>query len=381
MSYLTILLQRKIDRYLFSSLCSFFSIFKRDSGINKSSKVPDKNKIKKILVIKLWALGDSVVLLPTLAALKKQFPNAELHVLAHRRNKVVFEGQPFVDKIIDFGVLNVLKLFRKYDICIDSEPALNVSAVISFLASKNTVGFSHGTRAKLYSKTSLFNKTRHMVQNYLDLARKIGVKYNTDRLIPIAVSEKEKYFVNEYFKKNKLSKNNFVVCIAPGVAESVKFRMWPIENFAKLADELVKKYNAKIILVDTKMNENIINKIQSLMLEKSINAVPEFGSFNKIKMTAELMKRCNVVISNDSGPMHISAAMGTKTLGLFGPNTPKLWAPYGKHNISIFKPKKGCPFMNNKNPELMPRKLTHEQETCMDAITVEDVIKAVVRIK
>ena len=334
MSYLTILLQRKIDRYLFSSLCSFFSIFKRESVINKSSKVPDKNKIKKILVIKLWALGDSVVLLPTLAALKKQFPNAELHVLAHRRNKVVFEGQPFVDKIIDFGVLNVLKLFRKYDICIDSEPALNVSAVISFLASKNTVGFSHGTRAKLYSKTSLFNKTRHMVQNYLDLARKIGVKYNTDRLIPIAFSEK-----------------------------------------------LVKKYNAKIILVDTKMNENIINKIQSLMLEKSINAVPEFGSFNKIKMTAELMKRCNVVISNDSGPMHISAAMGTKTLGLFGPNTPKLWAPYGKHNISIFKPKKGCPFMNNKNPELMPRKLTHEQETCMDAITVEDVIKAVVRIK
>lgn len=368
MAELMIKLQRTIDKVIFAPLCSILANFK---GTVK------KNEIEKILVIKLWALGDSIVLLPTLYALKKQFPHAELHVLAHPRNKVVFEGQPFIDRIIEFGAVNVMNLFRKYDVCIDTEPALNVSTVISFLSAPYTIGFSHGTRGKVYSKTSSFNKEHHMVQNYLDLARKLGVQFNTDSLLPLIIPEHDKKVVSEMLKDRHISQKDLIVGIAPGVAESVKFRMWPSNNAAQLSDILVKKYKAKVIFIGTKADKELVQEIQSMMREKSIDLTGQ----TSVKQAAELTRQCDVVISNDSGTMHIAAAMGTKTIGLFGPNTPKLWAPYGKKNIALFKPKHGCPFMDNMNPDLAPKQLTHEQMTCMDAISVNDVLHAVERLR
>jgi heptosyltransferase-2 len=368
---LTIAIERFISKYVFGAPCILFKA-------SKSKQVPE---VRRILVNKFWALGDSIVLLPTLQALKKQFPQAELHVLAHPRNKVVFEGQPFIDSIVDFSFFNIIKSIGKYDVCIDAEPALNVSAVVAFMTSKYAIGFNHGIRSRLYNGTVLFNKEQHMVQNYLDCARILGVKSDLEKLIPLVISSEEKKFVSDYMKKNSLSNKDFIVCIAPGVAESVKYRMWPIENVAKLADMLVKKHKAKIVLVDSKMNEGVIQQIQSLMKEKSINAVPEFGSFSKIKMTAELMKNCSVVISNDSGPMHVAACMGAKTIGLFGPNRPSLWGPFGKHNIALAGKKPGCPYMDNTNPDLLPKTLTQDQLTCMDAISVDTVLKAVEKLK
>lgn len=369
MSYITILLQRKVDKYVFTPMCYFLSLFKRKTRI-------DRNKIKKILVIKFWAAGDSIVLLPALQALKKSFPDARIHVLAHIRNKFVFEGQNFIDKIIEFRAINILKLFRKYDLCIDAEPALSVSAVISFIASKYRLGFGHRTRSRIYNETVLFNKKQHMVQNYLDFARKLGIKYDTDRLIPLIIPEKDKKIVDEFLKKNNLSKNDFIIGICPGVAESVKYRMWPLNNFAELADKLVENHKAKIIFIDVKQNAKIVEKTMNLMREQSVDATDLFG-----KRYTELIKQCKIFIANDSGFMHTAAAEGVKTIGLFGPNTPVLWGPYGKHNISLFKPKRGCPFMDNTNPDLIPNHLTKEQVTCMDAIKIEDVMKVVERMK
>jgi ADP-heptose:LPS heptosyltransferase len=72
-------------------------------------------------------------------------------------------------------------------------------------------------------------------------------------------------------------------------------------------------------------------------------------------------------------------AMGVKTITLFGPNSNKLWGPYGKGNISIAKYKKGCPFIDNTNRKLIPDILTEKQKTCMDAISVQDVYKRIKR--
>ncbi len=368
---LSISFQRFISKTIFGVPCYLF----------KASRDKKLDSVNKILIIKFWALGDSIVLLPLFDALRKKYPDAQIDVLAHKRNKIIFEGQKNIDNIIEFSASNILKNIGRYDLCIDAEPALNVSAVVGFLLSKYNIGFNHGIRSRLYNKTILFDKKQHMVQNYLDFARSIGIKYDADKLVPLAVSEDDQKDVTEYLIEHRISNNNFIVGISPGVAESVKFRMWPIENFAALGDELIEKYNAKIIFIDSKSNENVVRKIQDLMKNKSISSLDKFGSYSSIKKTAELMKHCDIIISNDSGPMHISASMGTKTIGLFGPNTPVLWGPYGKGNISIWKPKKGCPFIDNTNPDLTPKNLTIDQMTCMDAISVEDVMNAVKRLR
>lgn len=370
MTSVTIAFERFIDKYFFLPICYISSLFKKNI-------VFDKKKIKKILLIKFWALGDAVVLLPTIQSIRKNFPKAQIDVLAHKRNKTIFEGQKEIDNIIDFGAINILKLFRKYDLCLDFEPALNVSSFIASFTSRFRVGFRHGTRSRIYHETILFDKKQHMVQNYLDFARKIGIKYNTDKLVPLSISNKDKKIIENYLKEQGITKNDFVVGISSGVAESVKYRMWPIEKMAKLADILVKKHNAKIIYIDAKSNKFLIEKIQKLMIENSISAA---GLFN-VKQSAELTRNCKIFISNDSGFMHIAAAEGVKTIGLFGPNTPNLWAPYGKGNISIAGHKKGCPYMDNTSPELITKKLTKDQLTVMDAISVEQVLHAVEKLK
>jgi ADP-heptose:LPS heptosyltransferase len=153
--------------------------------------------------------------------------------------------------------------------------------------------------------------------------------------------------------------------------------MWPLENVAALADALIKKYKAKVVFIGTPADKELTHHIQSMMVEKAVDVAGQ----TTVRQAAELTRNCDIVVSNDSGTMHLAAAMGTKTIGLFGPNTPNLWAPYGKKNVILFKPKKGCPFMDNMNPELLPKELTTEQMTCMDAITVDDVLKAVERLR
>ena len=108
-------------------------------------------------------------------------------------------------------------------------------------------------RSRLYNVTSKFNKQQHMVQNYLDLARKLGVKYNTNKLVPLVVSEKDRKAPKAFIKKNKLK--GFVVGLIPGVAESVKYRMWPEDKMAELADQLVKKLKAKVVFIDAPSNK------------------------------------------------------------------------------------------------------------------------------
>ncbi len=370
MTYLTVRLGRIIDKYVFSPLCFLLGLFSKKRQL-------DKKNVKRILVIKLWALGDSIVLLPLLDALRKVYPKAKIDILSHKQNRIIFENRKSISNIVNFGILNILKMKKDYDLCIDTEPALSVSGFVAFIMSKYRIGFSHGIRSRLYNETVKFSKKQHMVQNYLDFARKLGVKYNTDSLVPVVVSKADKKLVENYLKKKDIKENDFLVGISPGVAESVKYRMWPMERFAELADELVIRKNAKIVFIDSKGNRKLINKIQKLMKEESINAAGELN----IKQSAELMRKCSIFISNDSGPMHMAAAMGTKTIGLFGPNTPKLWGPYGKHNISIWKPKQGCPYIDNTKRELIPAKLTKNQLTCMDAISVDDVLNAAEKIK
>jgi ADP-heptose:LPS heptosyltransferase len=146
--------------------------------------------------------------------------------------------------------------------------------------------------------------------------------------------------------------------------------MWPSERFAELADKLIED-GKKVIFIDSKANEQVVSDIISMMKYKD-DAINFAGKFS-VKQATEVINNCDTIVATDSGMAHISAAQGVKTIVLFGCNSYKLWGPYGKGNISIAKYKKGCPYIDNINRKLIPDKLTKEQLSCMDAITVKDV--------
>ena len=365
---MNIKLARVFDKYALGIVCIILGIVSR--------LFPKKSGNKKILVIKLWALGDSVVSLPMIRGIRKNLPKAEIDVLAHRRNMAAYQNNSDINKIIEFSFSNIFGIFRKYDLCIDTEPYLNVSAIISLWCARYRIGFSHGVRSLLYAETSLFSKKQHMVQNYLDLIRKIGIKYDTGMLVRLETTEKEKSSVELFLKNNKISEKDFVAGITPGVAESVKTRMWPVERMAELADWIIEKHRAKVILLDSPANKETVHKIQNLMKHKPIIAMGELS----IREVFNLIERCSIFICNDTGPMHIAAAQGVKTIGLFGPNTPVLWGPYGKNNISVYHPPWCSPCINNAKG-IMPECYNKIYQKCMKNISIDEVMKAFDKLK
>jgi len=325
-----------------------------------------KNTKKRILVVKLWALGDSVLTLVLIKALKKFYPKAEISVLVRSRNKSIYEGINYIDNI--YYIKDVWKMIRKYDLVFDCEPYLNISAIISRKIGKNTVGFSHGIRALLYDYKVKFNKKQHMVQNYLDMLRVLGHKFDTERLETLSAGDSKK--VDKFLKENKIKK---LAGITVGAAESAtESRMWPIERYAIIADYLTRK-GFDILFVGSPGEKKIIDKCRRLMKGNSYASYEHFG----LEDTISLISRCKIFVSNDTGPMHIAAAQGVKTIGLFGANTPVLWGPYGKANISIYKKAKCSPCIDNTKG-LMPK--CNNNNKCIRAISVDDVEKAVDKI-
>ena len=325
-----------LDKYIGFLSCLFLSIF----GIFKTRNI---NAPKNILVIQLWGLGETILTLPAMEALRQKYKKSIIDVLATNRNKEVYFGNRNINNAGTLGLNPVsiisfmLGNFKKYDLAIDMEEYLNVSSVIAFLAGKRRIGFSHGVRSNLYTDKIHYNDKQHVIYTFLDLLKPLGIKKNVDKLPKLNYSSNDKKNADGLLKKFGIGKRDFIAGFGVGAAESAKSRMWPAERYAKAADFLIKKYNAKIILIGNNEERKFIDGLQNLIKSKnsSFNAA---GLVNTREMFY-LIGLCKIFIGNDSGPMHVAAAQGVRTIGLFGCNLPVRFGPFGKNNSYVYKKK------------------------------------------
>ena len=373
-----VILIKFIDKYVGSLICNLLGLFKGEKY--------KKADVEKILVIQLWGIGETILALPAIEALRKRFPKAGINVLATSRNKDIFFGNENINNIIairlnPFSALNfILKNIKKYDLIIDMEEYLNISAIISFFSGKRVIGYSHNARAKLYTDKIKYNDRQHAAQTFLDLVRALDAAYEISKLPSLNFSKNDRNFVDRFLKNNGIKRNDFVVCVAPGAAESAKARMWPYDRYAALCDEIISKHNAKIIfagnLNEFELIENIQKNIENK--NKTINAAGKM-SLNQLFY---LIKKSDLFIGNDAGPMHIASAQNVKTLGLFGPNLPIRFGPCGKGNVGLYKGY-NCEFSPCINvhkgqvPDCLYPKRSIDYQKCMKNISVDDVLKEV----
>ncbi|MBI2658051.1 glycosyltransferase family 9 protein [Candidatus Woesearchaeota archaeon] len=375
-----VLIVKFVDRHLGNLLCGFLGIFNKKRAIGKSN-------VNRILIIQLWGVGESILTLPSIEALRKRFPKAEISLLSTPRNGDVYYKNKDIDSIMrislnPFSVFGfILKNWKKYDLVIDTEEYLNISAIMSFFAGKSSIGYSHGPRAKLYSEVVRYNDKQHVVQTFLDLVRLMGISYDTDKLPLLNFSKNDENFVERLLKSSGIKKNDFVVCVAPGAAESAKSRIWPYDRYAELCDEIMARHKAKVIFTGTHDESELIEEIQKKMENKAINAA---GKLSLTQLFC-LIGKCSLFIGNDAGPMHVAAAQGIKTLGLFGPNLPLRFGPYGKGNTGLYKGY-NCQFSPCINvhkgqvPDCLYPRNSNDYQKCMKNISVDDALKEVEKL-
>lgn len=328
------------------------------------------SEIKKILCIKPRGIGDIVLSTIILDNLIAHYPNAKIDYLTEHFAKHSVKNNLLVNKVLTMHktefVLKVAWRIRKekYNMVLDlwSNPR---SAQITFLSGiKYRVGYAYRGRKYAYNILGTSGKgDHHSAEHNLELLKPLGINV-ISKNIHYSVGQLEKFFADDFFNENKLDEEKVFGIIPAGGWDSKRCDK---EKWVDICNESVKKFNCKILVLWGPGDETDADFIKINVGENCLLA-PK----STLPQMAAMISKCDLVIANDSGPMHISAALGIKTLGIFGPTNPKAHGPYSKNSDYIIKDDLDCIICNKL---ICP--FNHE---CMRELPVDEVINKLEQI-
>lgn len=289
----------------------------------------DKEKVKKILLIKLRGIGDVVLSTIVLENLRDEFPHAKIDFLTEAASKPALEFIDEINEVIIFNRKSNLDRFnlfftirkKKYDLVLDlfSNPA--TAQITKVSGAKYRAGFPYKGRKYAYNLFGPAERNKyHAAELHSEFLKSIGLQSSKTEL-QFGLNDADKIFADEFFHRN--FRDEKLICgISPSGGWSSK-KCDPIK-FAEIADEIVKTFDAKILIIWGPDDKIEAEKIAELM-----NCDSVFAPDTSIRQMAALIYNCDFLIANDSGPMHISTAVKTPVLSLHGPTDPELQGPYG----------------------------------------------------
>ena len=331
--------------------------------------------MKRILIVNVNWLGDTVFVMPFIKAVRENHPDSYIAILTHPRCLEVLKGNPYINEIIIYdekrGVAQFLGKFavisklrsKKFDTAFILRRSLSRTMLLFLSKIPERIGYDNRKSGFLLTKKiPLPSKDLHMVEHFLGIARGIGMQPKSVDY-EFFISEKDRDEGKVILRQKGIKDEDVFIVINPGGNWDLK--RWPAENFAKLGDEIFSKLNIKIVLTGGDMDIPLCKQIFSLMEKKPILLCGE----TDLKTLAAIFERAKWVVSNDSGPMHIAAGIGTPVCSLFGPTSSRITGPYGKGVHRVLQKDIGCsiPCYN----------LGCKDNKCMKAITVEDVLKVI----
>lgn len=310
-------------------------------------------QIKKILIIRLSAIGDVVHCLPTLKVLRHSFPQAEISWAVDTLAANLLEGHPYLQQVLVIpakeldkklkkfstlreGMGEIKKISQqlqaeKFDLSIDLHGLLK-SGIVSYL-SKAPVRLVH-PQARDFSqffathRVPPISPSPHLVDNYLDTARYLGLEIDKVEF-PLSIGKKEEESSRRFLKASRLEEGQLLIGLNPGASRVNK--QWPPEKFAQLGNQLKEKYDCQIILFGSPGDLGLVRKITSQMHSNPLIAAGK----TSLQGLAALIKECNLFISGDTGPLHMAVAVGTPVVALFGPTDYHRSGPYGEKKVII----------------------------------------------
>ena len=298
---------------------------------------------RRILVIKLDHLGDVLLATPVFSNLRRAYPSAQVHALVGEWGEIGLKNHPDIDRIFQYNA----RFFRRHG---NPKSQCKIRTVLSLLRQQNydlvinlrgdwfTALFALMKPARWrldYAWLQVANKLGlarftglHQLERNLDLLR-MGNIQTLCKVPAFYTTNEDQKWADEFLHESNILPNRPLIILHPGSPDTLK--RWRTERFAAVAEWLIKQENAQILFVGTHDETHIISTIQRQMHGRSTNLAGE----TTLSQLAELLKRCHLFLGNDSGPMHIAAAVGTKTIGLYGPGNPARFGPVGSNCRAI----------------------------------------------
>ncbi|MBI5554344.1 MAG: lipopolysaccharide heptosyltransferase II [Elusimicrobia bacterium] len=340
------------------------------------------DKIKRILIIQTAFLGDVVLTIPLVMAVKKAFPDSYLSVMVTPAVKEILENNPAIDEIIVFdkkgkdrswpAFWKLAAKIKAHNFNVALLPHRSFKSVwLCFLARiPKRIGFNISAGSFLLTAQVPYGKSKniHEIDRNLDLLKPLGVKDEKSAIFLDPGPEAVNYaleFCNDY----EIKAGDLVIGINPGSVWPTK--RYATEKYAALADRLIQGLKATVIIIGSPADVPVADKMAREMRETAIN----LAGRTTISQITAVMKRFNLLVSNDSGAMHIAVALGVPVVAIFGPTTQDFgFFPYSTKDLVVEKdlPCRPC----GKHGGMRCPK---NNFLCLKLITVSDVFDAVKR--
>ncbi len=300
----------------------------------------------KILVVQPSWVGDAVMATPALRALRELYPEARISYLMRRYVKQLYSGMPWVDQVITYrtgktttktgkGVFDVAARLRsaKFDLAVLLPNSFKTALICKMAMIPRIVGYERDGRGFLLTDKLLPGKERGkflpspIVKYYLGLAHYLGSSQR-DLKLELFVTETERRVADEVFGRCGLSREIFrpasagsgpLILLNPG-AQYGAAKCWRPEYFAELGDRFIDELGATVLISAAPKERPIVDSIKRYMRHAPIDLSNKGLTLGALK---EVVRRCDLMVTNDTGPRHIAAAMDVPVVTIFGPTHPE----------------------------------------------------------
>ncbi len=327
------------------------------------------SEIKKILCIKPRGIGDIILSTIVLENLHSHFPNATIDYLTEEFAKDAVITHPLVNNVLTFvkndSLISIVRKIRreKYDLVLDFYTNPRTAQITFLSGAMFRIGYSYTGRKYAYNILAESGRgENHSAEHNLELLAAIGVPTKS-KSVKYYLSKEAENFANLFI--NNIIKSKYLIGIIPSGGWDSK--RCPKERWFEILKSFSQKIDCSFMLLWGPEDIEDVNYLNSSLPDFTILA-PE----TTIIQMAGLISKCNLIIANDSGPMHLAAALGIPTLGLFGPTDPKKHGPYTTKGDFVIKDDLHCIKCNKL-------KCPYNKE-CFNEISIEQIISKSIRL-
>ncbi len=294
----------------------------------------------RILVVKTHAIGDLLMVTPSISALRQLFPRAHLAVLCGKWSADVLKGNPDIDAVIEFpdellfkhsirGLLRLAKRIgvMRFDLAAIFQPSAPVQAIAALAGVPRRVGLDlNGSGFSLTTRLAWRpNSERFIGDNYMDLPRELGFDGTAPRSV-LVLSDAERQAAFDIHLAEYVNFGERLIAVCPGGGKNPRDKVWakrwPADRFAQVALTLSQETGARVLVLGGQGDEAALSAV--------IDRIPFKGICPKgttLRELAGLISFCSLVVTNDSAPVHIAAALEVPCVAIYGPTNPLAVGP------------------------------------------------------
>jgi len=333
--------------------------------------------MRRILIVRTDRIGDVVLSTPVIKAVRDAYPDGFIGMMVSSCARDIVDGNPYLDEVIVFdkkrfgGIFGAFRFSailrnKNFDTALILHPVKRVHIILWLAGIKKRVGLDKKWAFLLTDKLPHTKQLgqKHEIDYNLEIAAAIGADTGQKNML-VPVKPNNRLRVENILKENGLNDKGGFVVMHPGA--SCPSKRWPAKRFAAAADTITERFNKKVIVVAGANDKRFAREMSDAMENEALDLS---GDLSVGELSA-LLEKAGLLISNDSGPVHMAVALGVPVVAIFGRSEPGLsprrWGPAGKDDIILHKDLGCSPCLAHE---------CKEGFKCLTAIEPEEVVEA-----